>query len=725
MVYRLLFILMLSATIVNAQDSTKKLKEVEVREVKSGNFGSLRQVDGMKLTAGKKSEVILVEQLTVNKATNNTRQVYAKVAGLNIFENDGSGLQLSIGGRGLDPNRTSNFNVRQNGYDISADALGYPESYYTPPAEALKRIEIIKGAAGLQYGTQFGGLLNFEMKHPGADKALSVESKQTFGSWNFFGSYNSISGTKGKLSYYAYIHYKRGDGWRPNSKFESLNAFADIHYQINDKHRLGFEYTRLQYLAQQPGGLDDNMFDKDARQSNRTRNWFAVQWNLADVEWDYTISPRTRLLTKVYGLMASRDAIGFRPNRPSQPDNGGARDLLKGTFQNIAMESRFLHRYTIAGAGQVLLVGVRAYNGYSTNKQGYVNNGAGADFSFRNEEKEVLSDYSFPNTNYAAFAEQIVRITPKWNVTPGIRIEHIKTKADGLYHDRVLDLRDSIISDVVTYENRELPRTFVLAAVGSSYKFNDAIEAYGNYSQNYRSVTFNDIRVVNPSFEIDPNIQDEKGWSSDLGVRGNIKEKFRFDANVFYLYYGNRIGEYFAVKNNTQVIRKRGNVGVAQIYGLESFMELDILKLWNINPDKWGTTIYSNLALTEATYTKSPVRNIEGKRVEYVPFINWKAGVQANYRKLKLTYQFSYLSEQYADATNAEKGGYSGVNGLVPTYYLMDLSAGYSWKWLSLEGTVNNLVNVPYFTRRATGYPGPGIIPGDGRGFYITAGVKF
>lgn len=723
--YRLLLILMLGAIIVNAQDSTKKLKEVEVRDVKSGNFGSLRQVDGMKLTAGKKSEVILVEQLTVNKATNNTRQVYAKVAGLNIFENDGSGLQLSIGGRGLDPNRTSNFNVRQNGYDISADALGYPESYYTPPTEALKRIEIIKGAAGLQYGTQFGGLLNFEMKQPGADKALSVESKQTFGSWNFFGSYNSISGTKGKLSYYAYIHYKRGDGWRPNSRFESLNAYADIHYQVNSKHMLGFEYTRLQYLAQQPGGLDDNMFDKDPMQSNRTRNWFAVQWNLADFEWDYVMSSRSRLQTRVYGLIASRDAIGFRPNRPSQPDNGGARDLLKGTFQNIALESRFLHRYTIAGAEQTLLVGVRAYNGYSTNKQGYVNSGAGADFSFRNETTEVLSDYAFPNTNYAAFAEQIVRITPKWNITPGVRVEHIKTKADGSYHDRVLDLRDSIISDVVTYENRELPRTFVLAGVGSSYKFNADLEAYGNFSQNYRSVTFNDIRVVNPSFEIDPNIQDEKGWSSDLGFRGNAGGKFRFDANVFYLYYGNRIGEYFAVKNNTQVIRRRGNVGVAQIYGLESFMELDVLKLWNVNPDKWGTTIYSNLALTEATYTKSPVKNIEGKRVEYVPFINWKAGVQANYRKFKLTYQFSYLSEQYADATNADKGGYSGVNGMVPTYYLMDLSAGYSWKWLTLEGTVNNLADVPYFTRRATGYPGPGIIPGDGRGFYITAGVKF
>ena len=136
----LAYVLFLLPAIGMAQDSTRnKLEEVEVTDNKQSNFGHMYQVDGMKITAGKKSEVISVEHLNVNKATNNTRQVYAKVAGLNIFENDGSGLQLSIGGRGLDPNRTSNFNVRQNGYDISADALGYPESYYTPPAEALSK----------------------------------------------------------------------------------------------------------------------------------------------------------------------------------------------------------------------------------------------------------------------------------------------------------------------------------------------------------------------------------------------------------------------------------------------------------------------------------------------------------------------------------------------------------------------------------------------------------
>ena len=102
---------------------------------------------------------------------------------LNVWESDGAGIQLGIGARGLSPNRTSNFNTRQNGYDISADALGYPESYYTPLADGLEKIEIIRGAAALQFGTQFGGVINFIMKSPYAseEKPIRLLSKNTLG----------------------------------------------------------------------------------------------------------------------------------------------------------------------------------------------------------------------------------------------------------------------------------------------------------------------------------------------------------------------------------------------------------------------------------------------------------------------------------------------------------------------------------------------------------------
>ena len=115
-----------------------------------------------------------------NIAVNSSRQIYSQVAGLNIYENDDAGIQLHIGGRGLDPNRTSNFNTRQNNYDISADVLGYPESYYTPPAESLSEIQIIRGAASLQYGTQFGGLVNFVILPPNTNNSLEITFAHIF-----------------------------------------------------------------------------------------------------------------------------------------------------------------------------------------------------------------------------------------------------------------------------------------------------------------------------------------------------------------------------------------------------------------------------------------------------------------------------------------------------------------------------------------------------------------
>jgi len=230
-----------------------------------------RAVEGMGIYISKKHEIIDLEKITANLSNNNSRQIYNKVAGLNIWENDNSGLQLNIGGRGLSPNRTSNFNTRQNGYDISADALGYPEAYYTPPAQALQKIEIIRGAASLQYGTQFGGMLNFKLKEGAKDRVFELRTEQTYGSFNFFNSFNSIGGSfgKGKFNYYGYYQFKRGDGWRPFSKYRSHNGFFRLAWAPNERWHLSVEHTTMNYLAQQPGGVTDLEFMLEPRQAKR------------------------------------------------------------------------------------------------------------------------------------------------------------------------------------------------------------------------------------------------------------------------------------------------------------------------------------------------------------------------------------------------------------------------------------------------------------------------
>jgi len=284
------------------EEAVEQIRDVDVKAGKEKTFGitRLNSVEGTTINAGKKSEVIVLDDVTGNKATNNTRQIYSKIAGLNIWENDVSGIQLGIGGRGLNPNRVTNFNTRQNGYDISADALGYPESYYSPPSELTDRIEILRGASSLQYGTQFGGMINFKLKEGPTDKAIEVTSRETAGSWGFFNTTNSIGGTIKKVQYYTFFQHKQGDDWRPNSQFNVNTAYAGITYKATERLALTFQYTYMDYLAQQPGGLTDAGFNSDPRQSIRERNWFKVNWNLGAFILDYKLSDHLKLNSRFF-----------------------------------------------------------------------------------------------------------------------------------------------------------------------------------------------------------------------------------------------------------------------------------------------------------------------------------------------------------------------------------------------------------------------------------------
>ncbi|HEX2534635.1 MAG TPA: TonB-dependent receptor, partial [Chitinophagaceae bacterium] len=623
------------------EQKIKSLQDVTVRDLRTGfGFTRLRNVDGFSIFAGKKSEVILTEKLTANLSTNNARQVYSKVAGLNIYENDGAGLQLSIGGRGLDPNRTANFNVRQNGYDIAADALGYPESYYTPPVEALRRIQIVRGAASLQYGTQFGGLLNFQMKQPRTTDGVEVVSRNTAGSYGYLATFNSVDFRAGKWNSYSFFQYKRGDGFRPNSKFDAKTAYFDLHYDYKENSHVGIEVTHMDYLAQQPGGLTDAMFRENPRQSNRSRNWFSVNWNLLDLEWEHEFSKATRLNLRSFALLANRQSLGFRPARPASVDNGTEREMIRGDFQNVGAEARFVHHYSWLKKDNVLLLGGRLYRGYNHSRQGFGNaKGRGAEFGFP-VDSLVLSDYRFPNHNASLFAEQIFYLNSRWSVTPGIRYEYIRTLAKGFYRSPERDLAGNIINNKATEEQRVNPRSFVLLGVGVSYKPKDYLEVYGNISQNYRSVTFNDIRITNPTLQVDPQIADEKGFSGDLGLRGNLRDVFNYDISLFSMLYGKRIGEVW--RENT-LIKLRTNVGKAWIAGVESYLELNIPKALKRAREDRDWSLFANTAVIHSRYIESPYSNVKGKEVEFIPTLNLKLGSQWRYKAFKSSLQYSYL----------------------------------------------------------------------------------
>lgn len=697
---------------------TVELAEVEVM-AKEGPFGirKLRGIENGGLYEGKKTEVIAVDQIPANKSTNNSRQIFNRIPSLNIWESDAAGLQLEIGGRGLSPKRTSNFNVRQNGYDISADPLGYPESYYTPPSQAVKQIEVVRGAGALQYGSQFGGLVNFRMKEGKPDQEFQFRSENSLGSYEFFNSFNSFSGSHQDLNYYTYLQYKRGNGFRDNSSFEQYGAFANLNYQTNERLKISFDYTFMYYLSQQAGGLTDAQFNTDPEFSNRSRNYFKVNWNLMALRLEYKLNDQLTLFNRAFGLIANRSSLGLLET-PNLEDPFSNRDLIEGDFNNLGNETRLLWQYDGFNSLQnSVLLGMRLYRGQTSFRQGF--GSAADDANFRRVDTAFLdrqtSDYEFPNLNVAVFLEQIIRLSPRVSLIPGLRYEHILTEADGFFTTSV---RTNSFGDFIVEENpttNSQSRNILLYGMGTSIKLNENLELYANATSNYRAINFTDIQIQTNTQIVDPEIEDESGYSFDLGLRKMEFRSLYFEGGFFYILYDNRIGEVI-----DDGLRLRTNIGAAEIYGFELYAELELISLFKEN-SQHRLSVFYNGSINRGEYTNISDRALvgvrEGNRLEDLPNYNVKTGINYANNRFTASAQATFVGLQFSDAANTVTP-FNGIFGPVPSYQVFDFTISYLFKpAVRFEFSINNFLDESYFTRRATAYPGPGIIPAQPRVF--------
>jgi Fe(3+) dicitrate transport protein len=222
---------------------------------------------------------------------------------------------------------------------------------------------------------------------------------------------------------------------------------------------------------------------------------------------------------------------------------------------------------------------------------------------------------------------------------------------------------------------------------------------------------------------VDSLIHDEKGYNFDLGIRGESPTLFDYDFSIFALKYNDRIGEVLKRITDqnglTNTKRFRSNISDAIVCGIEFFGEFNLLKLWN-DTSKNALNWFVNSAFVQSKYINSSDPSIEGNRVEYAPNFNLKTGLICKLEKFSSTLQFNYTSSQFSDASNADDHP-SAFVGIIPSYYIVDWSFAYKInKYFRVEAGVNNLTNTAYFTKRATGYPGPGILPASGRNFYFT-----
>ena len=698
---------------------TQTLTEATVTGFKTvRGTGHMPEVKDGIIYAGKKNEVILVDSLDANKAINNTRQILGRIPGLNIVETESGGFTANgIATRGLNPTQSIEMNTRQNGYNISADVYGYNEAYYIPPMEAVQRIEMVRGASSLQFGAQFGGLVNYVTKDAPANKPFEFTTSQTIGSFGLVNNFNSIGGTYKKLSYYTFLQYRIMEGYRPNSQQWQFSGFGKVQYSASNKLNIGVEYSILRNQVKMPGGLSDSLFTANPKTSTRARNWIKSPWNIVTAYANFNPTANTSISLKTTYLFSKRALVWRNEDGgPTALDDIDPatnafvpREVGKEDVKNFTTELRLSHNYKFGNKKSTLAGGLRyAYAKFKRQGGGEGTTGSDFDLSITGDWGY---DLNFTTTNVAPFIENIFRVGNKLTITPGFRFEYLHSTANGY----------KIKDNVKLIPNESRNRTFPLFGIGLEFKATNNTNIYGNISQAYRPIDYSQLEPFGNTSKIDPNLKDAYGFNSDLGYRGTIKNYLNFDIGAFYLAYNNRIGVVLKTDQVTHIdYTLRTNIANSVHKGIESYVEFNILKYINTKSTH-GLSIFNSFAYIDAKYTTG---EFKGNRVETAAKTINRTGLIFNNEKFSTTFQVNTVGDAYGDASNVKTSD-DPVAGYIPAYTVLDVSATYKIKNYAIKAGANNLTDKSYFTRRTDEYPGPGIIPSVGRSFYIGFTAQF
>ncbi|MCF2506866.1 TonB-dependent receptor [Dyadobacter sp. CY107] len=707
------------------QDAEKvlDLNEVTIEERKNViHTESLPDVQNAYIHAGKKSEVIQLGGVNGNIAEKTGRQIFAKIPGVFVYDMDGSGNQINISTRGLDPHRSWEYNIRQNGVITNSDMYGYPASHYSPAMESIERIELVRGTSSLQYGAQFGGMINYVTKGPDTTKAFSFESINSVGSFGLFSSYNAIGGKVGKLVYSAYYQKRHSNGYRRNAKSDAESQFISLAYEFSKSLRIRAELGRSSYVYQIPGPLTDAMFATDPRQSTRSRNYFNPDIYIPSIVLDWQISPETQLKFTNSGVYGSRNSVMFdafanvsdtiNPATKSYK----ARQVDIDNFKSFTSELRILHHYDIARFKNVLSGGVQIMHNNLRRRQ--LGKGTtGSDFDLTLTDPAFGRDLYMKTNNVALFLENMIYVTPRWTVSPGLRYENGATDMTG---------------KISYYDPGNLPNkikhNFPLFGISSQYRLDPQNRIYGGISQAYRPVVFKDIIPGSVLEKVDKNLKDAYGYNVEAGISGGTKN-LRYDIGIFQVLINNRMGTVSMREGATAYIL-RTVTGDTRTRGVEAYIEYVPLRI-NTSSTPTELSIFTSTSYFDASYTKGNAvvngenTSVAGNNVEGVPTWISRNGVQLLYKKLSVTCQYSFVSFNFANPLNTVEPSANGTIGKVPGYGLLDLNATLHINGnYTLRMGVNNITDKQYFTKRPTMYPGAGVWSSDGRSFGLSFGIK-
>ncbi|MFN2394499.1 MAG: TonB-dependent receptor domain-containing protein [Bacteroidales bacterium] len=716
----------------------KEIQMLQQVTVSGSRVGALRYLPG---------SVVIIKPADLkfsNPVSGN--EILRTIAGVHVVEEEGAGLRANIGIRGLDPDKSRNVLILEDGIPVALAPYGEPEMYFTPNIDRMKGIEVMKGNSSILFGPQtIGGVLNYITDEPPAESSTDVSF--IGGELGYFNSRFTHGNTLNRTGYLFDLTRKQADNFGP-TQFRLHDLNTKLQNDLSPVSQLGFKlsiydevsnstYVGLTQPMFDAGGMDDLRIAPDDQLSVRryaaslthkyllsdglqlnttafayttTRNW---------KRQDFTYSSSASNLTgQMYGFANEKDGAIYLRNSTGQRNR---------QFEVAGIEPRIAYRYNLAGITAFMDAGIRLLyeRAFEQRVNGTTSSALSGDLS--NDEKRTGNTFS-------SYVQNKFMINKKLSFTAGLRSELIGYEREIV---RLNFIDTLLIAQSSVFE--------IIPGTGINYNINDNLGLFAGIHRGFAPPRTKDA-ISDEGKDLQLNA--EKSWNTEAGLRGNFNS-MELEFTAFYMDFSNQV---------IPVSESSGGAGTGYINGgetLHSGVELSfILPLSNVLAEKWNVNLMGNATYVKAEFSgnryvlyKTSLNpnlddlyiNVKGNRTPYSPAITlsgslqiespWEAG-------LRLT--ANYVGSQYTDVLNTTdihewiakdiqdpdytyiQATANGRIGKLDAYMITNLNVWYDYSGgITFHVSMKNLTNERYITSRRP----QGIRVGLPR--FISAGIAF
>ena len=633
--------------------------------------------------------ITTISQTTIkNQQALRLSDVVKNVNGVYLTTTRGS-VQESFAARGY---AFSSTNLFKDGFRINSGIM--------PEVSSLEKVEILKGSAAILYGQVApGGILNMVTKQPKFQ--FGGEVSMLAGSYDLF-----------KPSFDIYGPVSSSIAYRVNGTYEQANSFRDVvHYQryyinpsvlfrISQRTQLLLEgdYFKHNFTPDFGIGTVDNTKIPDLPRSR----FLGADWQYNTTQQTTTTASLKHQFNSIWTLDASASYQFYKRDyysteRIQAAANG---DWVRPLGKIDAQENFYGAQVNLTGKlrtrsiQHTLLAGVDGDRSFTTNN----------DFSFPAvaglpansydqinvyDPKKFVARTDIPDaTNirkreapinrFGIYAQDLVRLSSKFNLLAGVRWSYVQTA--GI--DSTNLLTGAKTKGVTRNDNAFSPR------LGLVYKPAGSTSLFASYASSFTVNTGTDVYggLLPPSI-ID---QYEAGIKNDF-----FKGMLSVNLTLYHIINNNLAQTAPFDKDGNQ----NSNTSIKVLSGQTKSdgVELDVAA-----QPVTGLSILAGYSYNNARYTKTDTTKgsfIEGEKLVNNPANTANGSVFYSFNKgglrgFKLGATLLYIGDRFGGNNNTV-GQTQTYSRVIPVegYTVVDVSAGYTYKKISVMARLSNITN--------------------------------